>query len=71
MIKFKDSGEMFVFLEKMEIFIIVCDMCKLSYMYELVVCWIKWMIKKKMIWDGELYKMEKIIFEGWICLDCG
>ncbi|MDK8193140.1 DEAD/DEAH box helicase family protein [Paenibacillus sp. UMB7766-LJ446] len=70
-IKLKNSGEMLAPPEKMEIFIIARDTCKLSYMYEPVARWIKRTIKKKMIREGEPYKTEKTIFEGWICPDCG
>jgi len=69
-IHLRDSGKMDHAPTKIEIYIIARDTVKLGYVYEPVAKWVNKVTKPRETQNGVL-QPGKIIFQGWVCPDCG
>lgn len=69
-IRLRDSRKMDHPATKIEVYIIARDTVKLGYMYEPAAKWVSKVTKPIENKNGVI-QPGKIIFEGWVCPDCG
>jgi hypothetical protein len=70
-IRLRDSGKMDQKAKKIEVYIIARDTAKLSYVHELSAKWVERKYTKNVIRGDEVRSIEKTVFQGWVCPDCG
>lgn len=70
-IRLRDSGKMDVKPKKIEVYIIARDTAKLGYMYEPVAKWVERTYSKTQSDGKNEWKVNKTVFKGWVCPDCG
>ncbi len=70
-IRLRDSGKMETPPNKIEVYIIVRDTCKLGYVYEPIAKWVERSYTKQVLKGDDIKKVEETVFRGWVCPDCG